>query len=1364
MEILTQDGNTDAAQALAEHVDLLRRCVELGVDATLNQLPSGAPDEDELLALLGRALSSGPGADVAATLQAHPQLLDADDDEAIDELIAGAQRHGNQTLVSHLEQVRAFLGNTRRLRGITAGGLPPEQLAVLPLVYEFVRARTWRASRQVVRDHPELLEPAADRVLELLVRAAERMGDDATVKSFTLHRRLLERAREAGVPAAFDEIDRPDDHVSAAEIMRQVREAQEEMDQLHTPNEIRVSVLGQAATMLMNRFRESAAPEEIDAAIECWRGVVAAAERSTREYPYHLHNLGTALTTRYTATRQLADLREAMGVHRDVLASCARDHPNRPGWTTNLGNVLADLHAHTGEEHFLDEAVIVYEQAVELAGHDADNLTGLLVNLAEGLRKRFDLRKRPHDLDEAVTALRAAIDAADPDDPLLADITSNLAITLVERSDRNPADLDDALAIYQRVIPRLRDTDDRWVHLGGYGDALQRRAGRDGRIGDLDEAAASFRRAAAAAPDPPRFADSLVHLGDVLRDRFARSGDPRDLDQAIHHLEAAVATVPPGQADATVPRSKLALALSARYDRAGSAADLDAAITHLEYIVTHTPSGSHEWAGDATTLGNHYLTRSGMSGDRQDLDNAVRWHEIAVRNSTPNSPDHPGYLSNWGTSLRARYEKTGGVADLEQAVAAHAEAVTLTPDGSEHLAGQLIGWATALRTRYDHTGDLADLINAIDAFRRAVAIETSDRYISRTARSGLATSLRVRFDNTHEGDDLDVAIALYQSVLDETPPTAPERADRLVGLANALDDRYGVEHDLTDLQRAITLYRDALRASPPGWAHRPSVEVNLADSLLAQPDEALDPDDVGTATRLCEDAIAHADERSPELPRYLITLAAALRRRNGPGDDETATAHYRRCCQLALRTGPRSVLAAANVWGGWASERGRWAEAAEAYRCGVDALELLIGGQRSRSDKEEYLRGTQRLAVGLAYALTMLGQAREGVVALERGRADLLAEQLGTETQRRQQPTFESIAATARAAPIAYLAATPVGGLALIVGPAANVREIRLPDLRSDALRERMLPYAAAYRDWLAGGDTVDWDIELDNIGRWLWTHVMGPVLAALPDRTPELVLVPGGLLGLLPLHAACIADPTARTGRRYVLDDIRISYAANAQARGAALRMADTPASTLLIVEEPRPVQADDISAAAREAERVGLAFAGSATSRAGVESITHLRHEAATHSSVRDGMAERAVLHLCCHGSADVANPLRGGLLLAHDRVLTVAELMVRRQALARLAVLSACESAMIGARLPDEVVGLPSALAAAGVGGVVGALWAVPSTAMARLAIRFYEIWRAGQMEPAEALRQAQQHLRDRGHSARPSAWAAMTYTGA
>jgi CHAT domain-containing protein len=84
------------------------------------------------------------------------------------------------------------------------------------------------------------------------------------------------------------------------------------------------------------------------------------------------------------------------------------------------------------------------------------------------------------------------------------------------------------------------------------------------------------------------------------------------------------------------------------------------------------------------------------------------------------------------------------------------------------------------------------------------------------------------------------------------------------------------------------------------------------------------------------------------------------------------------------------------------------------------------------------------------------------------------------------------------------------------------------------------------------------------------------------------------------------------------------------------------------------------------------------------------------------------------------------------------------VRLQVAARCVLLSACQTAVSGFSLPDEIVGLPTSLLQAGAAGVIGSLWSVPDSAAAVLMADVHERLRAG-AEPAGALVGAQRWLR-------------------
>ncbi|MET9248020.1 CHAT domain-containing protein [Nonomuraea sp. NPDC003709] len=102
----------------------------------------------------------------------------------------------------------------------------------------------------------------------------------------------------------------------------------------------------------------------------------------------------------------------------------------------------------------------------------------------------------------------------------------------------------------------------------------------------------------------------------------------------------------------------------------------------------------------------------------------------------------------------------------------------------------------------------------------------------------------------------------------------------------------------------------------------------------------------------------------------------------------------------------------------------------------------------------------------------------------------------------------------------------------------------------------------------------------------------------------------------------------------------------------------------------------------------------------------------------------------------------PLGG--VLAGDAVLTVADLAGLGLD-ARLVILSACETAVPGTMLPEEVIGLPTAMLQAGTAGVVGSMWAVLDSRALLLMAAFCEKWRGDGLSPADALRAAQRWMR-------------------
>jgi len=256
----------------------------------------------------------------------------------------------------------------------------------------------------------------------------------------------------------------------------------------------------------------------------------------------------------------------------------------------------------------------------------------------------------------------------------------------------------------------------------------------------------------------------------------------------------------------------------------------------------------------------------------------------------------------------------------------------------------------------------------------------------------------------------------------------------------------------------------------------------------------------------------------------------------------------------------------------------------------------------------------------------------------------------------------------------------------------------------------------------------------------------MEPLLTEVAGE--RLTLAPGGLLGLLPLHAAWGGDPATPTGRRYALDEALITYTPSARAllvAGQHARRTRRPDRILAVSDPSLPNSELEVRAA------LGWFDHGH-----------QLRKDHATVEAVRAALPAYEVLHFACHGSAQVDDPLASRLQVATNGDLTLRDLLQDRLPQARLAVLSACETAVVGGAAPDEVIGLPAGLLQAGAAGVVGSLWPVDDAVTSTLMARFYQLWRGDGIAPEEALRQAQRWVRDTSLRTKQEAFPGIDWT--
>ncbi|WP_424891648.1 CHAT domain-containing protein [Streptomyces sp. XH2] len=258
--------------------------------------------------------------------------------------------------------------------------------------------------------------------------------------------------------------------------------------------------------------------------------------------------------------------------------------------------------------------------------------------------------------------------------------------------------------------------------------------------------------------------------------------------------------------------------------------------------------------------------------------------------------------------------------------------------------------------------------------------------------------------------------------------------------------------------------------------------------------------------------------------------------------------------------------------------------------------------------------------------------------------------------------------------------------------------------------------------------------------------------------RRPALatgLVVPTGALSLLPLHTAGLG-PYEHPGRS-VPDRVVSSYTPTLAALCRA-RRPSPPAGHgqggMLLVSMGETPGARPLEGPGEEAALLGARLD---------PPPLRLDGPRATRDAVRGLLPAHRWFHFSGHGTQDLGDPTRGGLRL-HDGLLTVHDLArLGAGPGAEPAFLSACQTAVGGAQVPDEGIHLASALQPAGYRHVVAALWNVHDAPAARLARAVYDrLITGGSIAPAGALHHAVRALRaERPY--RPSVWAPFLHAG-
>ncbi|KZV67211.1 hypothetical protein PENSPDRAFT_755069 [Peniophora sp. CONT] len=204
-------------------------------------------------------------------------------------------------------------------------------------------------------------------------------------------------------------------------------------------------------------------------------------------------------------------------------------------------------------------------------------------------------------------------------------------------------------------------------------------------------------------------------------------------------------------------------------------------------------------------------------------------------------------------------------------------------------------------------------------------------------------------------------------------------------------------------------------------------------------------------------------------------------------------------------------------------------------------------------------------------------------------------------------------------------------------------------------------------------------------------------------DQLPHVTWCPTGPLTQLPLHAAGIYDEGSGP-RIYncVVSSYTPSLSALTRSIDAVAKQRHVNPS-VLVVTQPNTPGMPPLPGTTVEGERLRQVL-----SQAQIAHSAFNGKQAST-TAVRAALDDHPWLHLACHGSQDITDPMKSAFAL-YDGPLSLTDLMATTANNAELAFLSACQTAVGDEKIPEESMHLAAGMLAVGYKGVIATMWSI------------------------------------------------------
>ncbi|QRV85215.1 CHAT domain protein [Ceratobasidium sp. AG-Ba] len=1130
-----------------------------------------------------------------------------------------------------------------------------------------------------------------------------------------------------------------------------------------------------------NRFKQVGVTEDLDMAIRLLQAGIDLNGGENSELIKRLGSLGSLYLRRYESNNNAEDIHDAVNANERAIQLADDESTHKPALLNNLGNAHLLMFHYYGQFDNLDQAAVATECAVALSHDGHPNKPAYLNNLGNIYWHRFEKLEKIEDLHLVLDYRQQAVAMTSEESPLLPGRLYTLASAyheLFTRLDQlnylreaiTTAELAVALA------PISHPERAKW--LTGLGTKYKTLFTNTGHMDDIYKSLEYAENAnALTSEDHVDKPAQLCDIGSAWGLVYEHSGQSEHLQSSLGYLERAVALTPHGHLERSTRLANLGTSYGLLFERLGEIHFLQQSITCQEQALSLTPDDHASMSSRLISLSNAYQRSFRHYGRLESIYKSIGLQEKAIALTSKDSQKST-LLNNLGGAYLALFEHQEQAEHIQRCIECLEQATSLTQSDHPDLRIRYGNLGTAYSLLYQRRGGRAHIEHAVELLEKATAVTPQSNVDLPSLLSDLGGAYGLLFGCTQQSEHLHKAIDyLHQSII-STPHDYPGISTRLNNLGLSYLSLFEQSGQLEHLEAAIENSERAVAATPENHPDKPSWLHGLGSSYLALFRHSNEPSNgLKAAHRYKRAALAAIGPPSirflaarkwatvsfiigsPDLEAYmramdLLTQVAWL---------GTSVKHRYECLADIRDVVTESVAAAIELgrldlaiqW----FEQGRAVVWSQILQLRTPFDELYAANPALAEELKEVSLKLERASIN-GVSRKIDNQTSDYLtIDAAREHSQLAEKWEQTLGRARELPGLANFLRPATATDILEFVKGQVlfvvnvdkrrcDALVLADGP-NKIIHVPLADLSSravDLARDQLLTCLNS-SGFQRGFKAVRKDSALvfQDILAMLWNDIAKPILhglgwsetVPLSEDLPHITWCTSGALAFLPLHSS--GDYSSPGVSLY---DLAIS--------------SYTPTLSLVRNQSQLPVKFHGMVAVGHESSIRGLsALSGTRTELDQIENhmgslqFLRLEEENATARGVLEALANNSWVHFACHGSQNHHDPMKSALHL-HDKDLDLATISGTTLKNARLAFLSACQTATEDLDLPEESVHLAAGLLTSGFKTVIATMWSIHDKDAPLVAGKFYEyMLRGGKPDSrraAIALHQSVKYLRD------------------